>query len=68
MPLRTLHTSTCAQLLELLKDGSITVEEYARCLLARIRERDSTVKAWAYLGKLCPSLSFPAAFDGNAEC
>ncbi|KAJ2906296.1 Glutamyl-tRNA(Gln) amidotransferase subunit A 1 [Zalerion maritima] len=29
--------------------GELTVEDYARSLLSRIKDRDSTVKAWAYL-------------------
>ncbi|KEZ42790.1 Biuret amidohydrolase [Scedosporium apiospermum] len=40
---------TAAQALGLLKDNTITVEEYALSLLDRIKERDSIVKAWAYL-------------------
>lgn len=43
---------TATQVLELLKNNTITVETYARSLLERIKEKDSTVKAWAYLGKL----------------
>lgn len=45
-----LHTLTATQALTLIKHNSITVEEYARALLRRIEERDSTVKAWTYLG------------------
>lgn len=33
----------------MIKDGSLTVEEYAKSLLARIEARDSVVHAWAYL-------------------
>ncbi|KAI2469551.1 amidase [Annulohypoxylon bovei var. microspora] len=40
---------TASQALAKLKDGSLTVEEYARSLLARIDKRDAAVQAWAYL-------------------
>ncbi|TPX16996.1 uncharacterized protein E0L32_012355 [Thyridium curvatum] len=40
---------TATQVLELLHNNTLTVEVYARSLLDRICERDSTVKAWAYL-------------------
>ncbi|PNP73778.1 hypothetical protein FNYG_12968 [Fusarium nygamai] len=32
-----------------IRDGQLTVEEYAQSLLGRIKERDPVVKAWAYL-------------------
>jgi Asp-tRNA(Asn)/Glu-tRNA(Gln) amidotransferase A subunit family amidase len=31
------------------RDGSLTVEEYAKSLLSRVEARDSTTNAWAYL-------------------
>jgi len=31
------------------KDGSLTVEDYAKSLLARVDSRDAAVHAWAYL-------------------
>jgi amidase len=34
----------------LIKSGDITVEEYARSLLDRIKDRDDVIKAWTYLG------------------
>lgn len=40
---------TAAEVLELLKNNTITVEEYVRSLLDRVEENDSTVKAWAHL-------------------
>jgi len=40
---------TATQAVGLLKNNTITVEEYASSLLDRIEERDSIVKAWAYL-------------------
>ncbi|KAI0383606.1 glutamyl-tRNA amidotransferase subunit A [Hypomontagnella monticulosa] len=40
---------TATQTLEKFRDGSLTVEEYARSLLSRIEERDAAVQAWAYL-------------------
>ncbi|KAL6407639.1 amidase [Ilyonectria robusta] len=42
------HKLTATQVLELLKNNTLTVEAYARSLLDRIQARDSTVKAWAY--------------------
>ncbi|KAK6948893.1 hypothetical protein Daesc_008964 [Daldinia eschscholtzii] len=40
---------TATQALVKFKDGSLTVEEYARSLLSRIKKRDDAVGAWAYL-------------------
>ncbi|KAI1464366.1 amidase signature enzyme [Daldinia caldariorum] len=40
---------TATQALAKFKDSTLTVEEYARSLLARIAKRDDAVKAWAYL-------------------
>ena len=51
---------TASQALDLLKNNTITVEEYARSLLSRIKERDGIVKAWAYLGGSAPMLCKPA--------
>jgi hypothetical protein len=48
---KPLYTLTAMQVLELIKNNSVTVEEYARSLLGRIQEREDTVKAWAYLGR-----------------
>jgi hypothetical protein len=45
-----LYALTSTQVLELFKSNTITVEEYASSLLGYIEERDSTVKAWEYLG------------------
>ena len=47
-----LHRLTATEVLGLLKDDKISVVTYARDLLDRIDKRDSTVKAWAYLGEL----------------
>ncbi|KAK5701677.1 hypothetical protein LTR97_004495 [Elasticomyces elasticus] len=44
-----LYSLTATQAVALFKSDSITVEEYARALLDRVRERDDIVKAWAYL-------------------
>lgn len=51
------HKLTATQVLELLKNNTLTVEAYARSLLDRIQARDSTVKAWAYFGKPTPCSS-----------
>lgn len=40
---------TATQVLAKYKDGSLTVEDYARSLLSRIEKRDAAVNAWAYL-------------------
>lgn len=40
---------TASQVGALLRNGELTVENYAKSLLARIKERDHIVKAWAYL-------------------
>jgi len=40
---------TATQVVERFKSGSLTVEQYARSLLSRIGQRDSAVKAWAFL-------------------
>ncbi|KAJ5627579.1 hypothetical protein N7528_005006 [Penicillium herquei] len=37
------------QVLDLFRDNTISVEQYAQSLLGRIEERDAIVKAWAYL-------------------
>ncbi|RBA17961.1 amidase [Fusarium proliferatum] len=41
------HTAT--QILDNIRSGSLTVEQYASSLLERIKQRDDDVKAWAYL-------------------
>lgn len=43
---------SATQVRALFRNNSITVEEYAISLLGRIEERDSIVKAWAFLGEL----------------
>lgn len=40
---------TASKALALIQKGDLTVEDYAKSLLARIKERDEVVKAWAYL-------------------
>ncbi|KAI1415080.1 amidase [Hypoxylon sp. FL1857] len=40
---------TATQALAKFKEGTLTVEDYARSLLSRIEERDAVVQAWAYL-------------------
>ncbi|KAF5640909.1 amidase [Fusarium tjaetaba] len=42
------HTAT--QILENIRSGNLTAEQYASSLLERIKQRDDDVKAWAYLG------------------
>ncbi|KAB5570703.1 amidase [Coniochaeta sp. 2T2.1] len=40
---------TATEVISQIKNGSLTVEEYAKSLLSRIEQRDPVVKAWAYL-------------------
>jgi Asp-tRNA(Asn)/Glu-tRNA(Gln) amidotransferase A subunit family amidase len=40
---------TASQAQTQFRNGSLTVETYAKSLLSRISARDSTVHAWAYL-------------------
>lgn len=44
-----LYRLTASQAAAGMQTGRFTVEEYAKSLLSRIKERDGTVKAWAYL-------------------
>ena len=40
---------TASEAVALMKQGYLTVEDYAKSLLARIKDRDHVIKAWAYL-------------------
>lgn len=40
---------TASQAQAKFRDGSLTVEDYAKSLLSRIEARDAAVHAWAYL-------------------
>jgi Asp-tRNA(Asn)/Glu-tRNA(Gln) amidotransferase A subunit family amidase len=42
---------TASQAQAKFKDGSLTVEEYAKSLLSRVEARDSIIHAWAYLDR-----------------
>lgn len=44
-----LYRLTAAEVRAKIQDGEITVEDYAKSLLGRIRARDDAVRAWAYL-------------------
>lgn len=44
-----LYRLTAAELVSHIREGHTTVLEYAQSLLQRIKERDSVVKAWAYI-------------------
>lgn len=50
-----LYLLTATEVLALFRRNAISVEDYAGSLLGRIDDRDSIVKAWEYLGQLCPS-------------
>ncbi len=45
------HLLTAAEVLGYIRTGDLTVEQYVRALLDRIAERDSQVRAWAYLDR-----------------
>ncbi|XWW94842.1 hypothetical protein V2A60_002790 [Cordyceps javanica] len=45
------HLLTAAEVLGYIRAGELTVEQYAQALLDRIAERDSQVRAWAYLDR-----------------
>lgn len=40
---------TATQAIALMRNGDLSVQDYAKSLLSRIKERDHVVKAWAYL-------------------
>ncbi|KAF2101792.1 amidase [Rhizodiscina lignyota] len=40
---------TASEAATLMRNGDMTVEDYAKSLLSRIKQRDSEVNAWAYL-------------------
>jgi Asp-tRNA(Asn)/Glu-tRNA(Gln) amidotransferase A subunit family amidase len=40
---------TASEAVVLMRNGGLTVEDYAKSLLVRVKERDHVVKAWAYL-------------------
>ncbi|RYC65852.1 hypothetical protein CHU98_g350 [Xylaria longipes] len=44
-----LYRFTATKALSSIRDGSLSVEEYARSLITRIQERDLAVQAWEYL-------------------
>lgn len=44
-----LYRLTATEILTKLKDGEVSVEDYASSLLKRIEARDDAVQAWAYL-------------------
>ncbi|OTA95498.1 hypothetical protein M434DRAFT_202675 [Hypoxylon sp. CO27-5] len=46
-----LHTLTAIQVLNRLKENSLTVEKYVDALFDRIDERESLIGAWAYIDK-----------------
>lgn len=40
---------TASEAVKLMRNGDLTVEDYATSLLSRIKERDPIVNAWTYL-------------------
>lgn len=45
------HLLTATAASELIRNGSLTVENYARALFRRIDERDKDVQAWQFLDR-----------------
>jgi len=50
-PSNNLYSLTATQALNLLKNDTITAEQYAQALIDRIDERDADVRAWTYLDR-----------------
>jgi len=44
-----LYRLTASEAVTLMRKGDLTVEDYAKSLLARVKARDPVVNAWAYL-------------------
>jgi Asp-tRNA(Asn)/Glu-tRNA(Gln) amidotransferase A subunit family amidase len=44
-----LYRLTATEVLNKIKAGEVSVEDYAKSLLTRIEVRDSAVQAWAYM-------------------
>lgn len=44
-----LHRLTATEEVQLTRSDKLTVEDYARALLARVQERDSIVQGWVFL-------------------
>jgi Asp-tRNA(Asn)/Glu-tRNA(Gln) amidotransferase A subunit family amidase len=40
---------TASEAVALMKKGNLKVEDYAKSLLSRVKDRDHVIKAWAYL-------------------
>ena len=40
---------TASEAVAIMKKGDLSVEDYAKSLLSRVKERDHVIKAWAYL-------------------
>ncbi|KGO68016.1 Amidase [Penicillium italicum] len=54
------------QVLDLFRDNTISVEQYAQSLLGRIEERDAIVKAWAFLDM--PTQYGSPIYEGHQSC
>ncbi|PHH83928.1 hypothetical protein CDD83_2787 [Cordyceps sp. RAO-2017] len=48
---RPLHDRTAAEIRDLIREGGVTVEQYARDLIARFDERDGEIHAWAHFDR-----------------
>ncbi len=45
-----LYRLTASEVVNRIKANELSVEQYANALLSQVQERDSLVKAWAFLG------------------
>lgn len=43
------YRHTASEAVALMKKGDLTVEDHAKSLLSRVKERDHVIKAWAFL-------------------
>ena len=43
------YSLTATEVIAKIREGDLTVEQYATSLLTRIQERDPIVKAWVYI-------------------
>lgn len=49
VPKTELYRLTAIQAADLIRSNQLSVEDYARALLERVRERDPQVRAWVFL-------------------
>src|SRR5256885_6455703 len=49
MELSSLHALSAADAARLIRDGVVSSEQYVAACLARVRETDARIEAWAFL-------------------